>query len=74
MNKASWLLAVAFLVTVGCASVERPAAPAMTQAAQAAFTPDRALTALREGNARFADGRMAVRDLRSQVKATGAGQ
>ena len=74
MNKANWLLAVTCLVTVGCASVERPAAPAMTQAAQAAFTPDRAVAALREGNARFVDGRMAVRDLRAQVRATGGGQ
>jgi len=74
MNHAHCLLAVSLLVTVGCASVEGPAAPAMTQAAQAAFTPERALAALREGNERFVGGRTAHRDLRAQVRATAAGQ
>lgn len=47
---------------------------AMTKPYQAAFTPDRAVAALKSGNARFTSGRMLPRDLRAQVKATGYGQ
>jgi carbonic anhydrase len=45
-----------------------------TQASQAAITPDAVLARLKEGNARFTGGRMHLRDLKAQVKATGYGQ
>lgn len=41
---------------------------------QAAITPEIALQMLKDGNARFVEGRMLNRDLHKQVKATGAGQ
>ncbi len=50
------------------------AVPAMTKKTQAATTPDKALQMLKEGNERFASGRMHQRDLMAQVKATASGQ
>ena len=47
---------------------------AMTKDYQSQFTPDKALQALKDGNARFTSGAMVQRDLRAQVKATGYGQ
>jgi carbonic anhydrase len=44
------------------------------KARQAAVTPDAALAALRDGNARFAAGRSVHCDLPAQAKATAAGQ
>ena len=41
---------------------------------QAAITPQKALQMLKEGNARFVQGKMLKRDLMQQVKATAAGQ
>lgn len=45
-----------------------------TSETQAAMTPERALQMLKEGNARFVDGKMLNRNLMQQVKATGTGQ
>ena len=49
------------------------AAP-MTQASQAAITPDLALQRLKDGNERFASGNSIMRNLPDQVAATGTGQ
>ena len=49
------------------------AAP-MTQASQAAITPDAALQRLKDGNERFVSGNSIVRNLPDQVAATGTGQ
>src|SRR5262245_66606745 len=48
--------------------------PAMSKEAQRAMTPEQALTALKEGNERFVNGRMLQRDLIAQVRATDAAQ
>ena len=75
-------------VAVGCgqpsappAATQEAAAPApatvtvtMTKERQATVTPDRALLMLKEGNERFASGKMMDRDLTQQVKATGEAQ
>jgi carbonic anhydrase len=45
-----------------------------TKLSQAAMTPQEALAKLREGNARFAEGKPLVHDFPAQVKATAAGQ
>ncbi len=45
-----------------------------TKASQAAMTPSKALEVLREGNARFAEGRGTPRNLPAKVAATAAGQ
>ena len=45
-----------------------------TKETQAAITPDRALQMLKDGNARFVQGKMLERDYMQQVKATGDGQ
>jgi carbonic anhydrase len=45
-----------------------------TASSQAQITPGKAISMLKEGNARFRDGRMIQRDLISQVKQTGSGQ
>jgi len=45
-----------------------------TKDSQAATTPDQALKMLKDGNARFVTGKMLMRDLMKQVKATGDGQ
>ncbi len=52
------------------------ASSAMTQTkqTQSATTPQKALQILKEGNARFIQGKMAQRDLMQQVKETGPGQ
>lgn len=55
------------------AATSQIAAP-MTQASQAAITPDIALQRLREGNERFVSGNSIARNLPSQVAATGKGQ
>ena len=80
MFRITWPLAACVALLAGCAA--QPSAEprawspgeTMTAAHQKAFTPDRALQALKDGNARFTSGRMVSRDLRSQVKATGYGQ
>ena len=45
-----------------------------TKQTQGATTPQKALQMLKEGNSRFAQGKILQRDLMQQVKATGAGQ
>lgn len=45
-----------------------------TASSQAQITPGKAISVLKEGNARFREGRMIQRDLMSQVKQTGSGQ
>ena len=45
-----------------------------TQASQAEMTPAKAISRLKEGNARFASGKRNSCDLNAQVKATAAGQ
>ncbi len=47
---------------------------AMSAEAQKAITPDEALKRLKEGNERFARGKMLDRNLMEQVKATASGQ
>ena len=47
---------------------------ALTQEAQAAITPAKALEMLKEGNKRFVSNKMRKRDLMAQVKKTGKGQ
>ena len=45
-----------------------------TKETQAATTPEKALQMLKDGNARFVQGKMLERDYMQQVKATGDGQ
>ena len=49
-------------------------AATQTKETQAATTPEKALQMLKDGNARFVQGKMLERDYMQQVKATGAGQ
>jgi carbonic anhydrase len=60
----------------GCAALPPggDATAVMTRETQARLTPDAALELLKQGNLRFTSGRMAQRDLRRQVKATGEAQ
>ena len=50
------------------------AAVTQTKETQAATTPEKALQMLKDGNARFVQGKMLERDYMQQVKATGGGQ
>jgi carbonic anhydrase len=77
------LFTLAFtLVLAACAHYDPPARSAansqlaapMTQASQAAITPDLALQRLKDGNERFISGDSIVRNLPEQVAATGTGQ
>ncbi len=52
----------------------RDACAVFTKSTQSAITPDAALAALKDGNARFVAGRTIHCDLRAQVKETAAGQ
>jgi len=77
------LFTIALALTLAaCAHYEQPtrsdaasqlAAP-MTQASQAAITPDIALQRLKDGNERFVSGNSIVRSLPDQVAATGKDQ
>jgi carbonic anhydrase len=49
-----------------------PVTPVMTKAKQQGMSADQALQRLKDGNARFVAGKMKKRDLRVQVKQTGA--
>lgn len=73
------------LATTACAPAEpdaREAPPAMpepvsevmTEAAQAALTPDEVFAQLKEGNRRFVEGRLTPRDYNAQAAATASGQ
>ena len=73
MSVPSTLAALTCLaLSFGCASA--PVVQPTTQAAQQAMTPDAALTALQQGNQRFAAGQTSARDLRSAVQASAEGQ
>jgi carbonic anhydrase len=70
-----------FLLSCGCGLGGRPRAAdaaqscaAQTAESQAAITPEMALQLLKEGNARFVEGRMRNCDLMEQVKSTATGQ
>lgn len=52
----------------------QPVSEVMTEAAQAALTPDQVLQQLKEGNQRFVEGRLTPRDYNAQAAATAAGQ
>lgn len=52
----------------------QPEVQVQTKESQAAITPEGALQKLRDGNARFVEGRMRKRNLLEQVKATAGGQ
>jgi carbonic anhydrase len=71
-------LAVVVLFTGRTVSGQAPPAvrtpSVQTRASQAAMTPASALSALREGNVRFVEGRGIRRDLPAKVAATAAGQ
>jgi carbonic anhydrase len=56
------------------AQADVPAPDIPTQASRAAKTPEDALQALKEGNARFAEGRLRRRDYRARIKATATAQ
>jgi len=68
------------LALAGCSSQEpahpkaRPSAPVMTKERQSVMTPQEALWLLKDGNARFVQGRALRRDLPAQAKATAGGQ
>jgi carbonic anhydrase len=76
-----FVLALALAITA-CANHEgstrsvaaSPLAAPMTQASQAAMTPDLALQRLKDGNERFVAGKGIMRNFPSQVAATGTGQ
>lgn len=56
------------------AAMPEPVSEVMTEAAQAALTPDAAFTQLKAGNLRFVEGRLTPRDYNAQAAATAAGQ
>lgn len=56
------------------ARADTPDGVATTRDAQAATTPETALQMLKDGNARFALGRLRRRDYRNQIKATATAQ
>mgnify|MGYP005849222719 CR=1 FL=1 len=64
---------MAFLMAASLA-LASPATGVQTAETQAAMTPDAALRLLQEGNARFVAGTTLRRDLREEVRRTGAGQ
>lgn len=83
MSKKKQLFALTLALTlVACAHYDpatRPTATSqlaapMTQASQAAITPEIALQRLKDGNERFVSGNGIVRSLPTQVAATGKGQ
>lgn len=63
-------------VETTAAAEERPTlvSEVMTQAAQAALTPDEVFTQLKAGNDRFVEGRLTARDYVAQAEATASGQ
>ncbi len=78
------LLVVALIASLGLASpgIEArearkkpaPITTVQTKETQAAMTPDAALALLKDGNRRFVDGAMLVRDYKAQVAGTASGQ
>lgn len=83
MKKTALLLLMTALLALGCST--QPAAPTqelrvaiqsgvLTQAEQAALTPDQVINLLVEGNARFTSGTVTVRDHSHQIRETAQGQ
>jgi len=70
------ILTAAALVALTATAALRAqgAAAVQTQASQAEMTPAKAIALLKEGNARFADGKGATRNYPAQVHATASGQ
>jgi carbonic anhydrase len=70
------ILTAAALVALTATAALRAqgAAAVQTQASQAEMTPAKAIALLKEGNARFADGKGAARNYPAQVHATASGQ
>lgn len=66
--------ASALAMSPGSARAAQPEAVTQTKETQAAITPQIALQMLKDGNARFVQGKMLKRDLMQQVKATGPAQ
>ena len=64
----------ALALSAGSVRAAHHEAVTQTKETQAATTPEKALQMLKEGNARFVQGKMFKRDLMAQVKATGNGQ
>lgn len=61
-------------VSAGPAHAAQDEAVTQTKETQATITPEIALRMLKDGNARFVQGKMLKRDLMQQVKSTGPGQ
>ncbi len=75
MKSPAVALAVALTCFWAFGAVHADAAGvALTQEAQAAITPAKALEMLKQGNGRFVRGKMKKRDLLAQVKQTSKGQ
>lgn len=76
--------AAALVLAAGCAPQQAaapvaeptpvPVTAVLTAEAQQALTPDAVLSELKEGNRRFVEGRLTVRDFNAQVAATAGGQ
>jgi len=60
--------------SIGQARAAHHEATTQTKKSQAKITPRKALQMLKDGNARFVEGRMLQRDYAAQVRATGGGQ
>ncbi len=69
MKTISLLAIIATLSLTGCAS-----SVVQTKQSQSSITPEKAISELREGNARFASGKSRHRDLLAQAKETSKGQ
>ena len=60
--------------TAETAPAVEPVSDVLTEAEQAALTPEQVLEQLKEGNQRFVEGRLTLRDYNAQAAATAAGQ
>ena len=78
LGALSALLATLLLAGCQCcrgpAQTSTPSSPPPTSETQAAFTPEKALAELRDGNARFVAGHPRSRNYPADVKATASGQ
>jgi len=69
LNQLKTLTLLAAAVQIGCATSK-----VQTKESQTAMTPQQAVTALKQGNARFASGHSIHRDLMAQARKTSSGQ
>ena len=60
--------------TAETAPAVEPVSDVLTEAEQAALTPEQVLEQLKEGNQRFVEGRLTLRDYNAQAAATASGQ